>query len=160
MRAIHAETLKTRLDDDGQLSGYLDEMINDCPSVRPDINALVDEIYTDALMRAEWDGEEVALKGLSKLRAKWCARGMVMARIECLWDAFSGMIDEIYITMRKGSQSDVEAKLEAFDGQLAQMTIACLNAAGFLQIDMEKTMRKLIEEARGVRRSADATTCD
>ena len=164
MRAIYAETLKTRLDDDGQLTGYLDEMINDCPSVRQDINALVDEIYTDAMVRDYWGGEESAIKRLSKHRARLCARSMVLSRVECLWDEFPDMVDQIYMALRKGSQSDVEAKLEAFDEQLARMAIACLNAAGFLQIDMEKTMRRLIADARGVRRkepeAQDETTCD
>ena len=140
-RAIHAETLKTRLDDDGQLTGYLDEMINDCPSVRPDMNSAADEFYTADLVKGDWETVEKSLEGLNDMRRKYTSRSKIAALFE---DKAAELVDKeesIFIALRKGIHKDFQTSLEKYDEKIVALLRFGLSAAGFLQIDVEKCLR-------------------
>ena len=140
-RAIHAETLKTRLDDDGQLTGYLDEMINDCPSVRPDMNSAADEFFTEDTVEGKWLDLAEGLKGLGDMRRKWVARSGIAGELDDKTEELVNHVDVIFNAIRNGSQMDVRNAIDAFDAKMIDLLRYTLSAAGFLQIDVEKYMR-------------------
>ena len=140
-RAIHAETLKARLDDDGHLSGYLDEMINDCPSVKPDLNSVVDEVFTADIVNGKWKTEEETLERLTMLRKEWRKRSACAGRLDDAMDALPECIDSIFLKLQKGSRAEFQAELEKFDTSLIAILRTVLSCAGFLHIDVEKYLR-------------------
>ena len=140
-RAIHAETLKTRLDDDGQLTGYLDEMINDCPSVRPDMNSAADEFFTEDTVEGKWLDFDEGLKGLNDMRRKWVARSGIAGELDDKTEELVNHVDAIFNAIRNGSQMDVRNAIDAFDEKMIDLLRYTLSASGFLQIDVEKCLR-------------------
>ena len=140
-RAIHAETLKTRLDNDGQLTGYLDEMINDCPSVRPDMNSAADEFSTADLVKGDWEAVEKSLEGLNDMRRKYTSRSMIAALFDDKAAELADKADNVFTALRKGSHKDFQTSLEKYDEKLVELLRFGLSAAGFLQIDVEKYLR-------------------
>lgn len=140
-RAIHAETLKTRLDNDGQLTGYLDEMINDCPSVRPDMNSAADEFFTKDTVEGKWLDFEAGLKGLNEMRRKWVARSGIAGDLDDKAVELANHVDAIFNAICRGSQMDVQNAIDAFDAKMIDLLRYTISAAGFLQIDVEKYLR-------------------
>lgn len=147
-RAIHAETLKTRLDNDGQLTGYLDEQINDCPTVRPDMNSLVDEMYTDSLVRGVWEDAEKGLDGQTDMRKKYLKRSLCTSMIMQGAEGLVEAVDEIYTAMRKGTHAEYDKAVENYNDAWGKIEATILSCAGYLQIDAEKILRERIEADR------------
>lgn len=141
-RAIHAETLKTRLDNDGQLTGYLDEQINDCPSVRPDLNSLVDEVYTDSLVRGVWEDAEKGLTGQTDMRRKYIKRSVCTSAIMQGAEGLVEAVDKIYTAMRKGMHGEYDRAVENYNDAWGKLEATVLSCAGYLQIDAKKSLRK------------------
>ena len=149
MRAIHAETLKTRLYDDGMLTGYLEEQINDCPAVSPSINSIVDEVYTDSIMRGVWERAEDALGKDATLKRMSNKCGLCAGRIKEDADGLCDRVDEIYTALRKGSRADFNKAVENYKAAWGKLLVQMFACAGFLQLDAEKIMREQIQFGRG-----------
>lgn len=147
-RAIHAETLKTRLNNDGQLTGYLDELINDCPSVRPDLNSLVDELYTDSLVRGEWEAADKGLVGQTDMRKKYLKRSLCTSMLMQEAEALVEAVDGIYTAMRKGSHAEYDKAVENYNAAWGKLEAKVLSCAGYLQIDAEKYLRQMLRRTR------------
>lgn len=153
-RAIHAETLKTRLDNDAMLTGYLDEMINDCPSVRPDTNSLADEVFTVSVVNGDLEGVERELKGLTGASWQWYARHICAGGLANLSRELNGATERIYNELRKTQGSTVQAEISEWNDWLVDALVQILCTARFLHIDVERILRRKMKE------KSDASTGD
>lgn len=153
-RAIHAETLKTRLDNDAMLTGYLDEMINDCPSVRPDTNSLADEVFTVAVVNGELEDVERELKGLTGASWQWYARHIFTGGLANISRDLNGAAEKIYNELRKTQGSTAQEAMAEWNDRMVDALVQILCTARFLHIDVERILRRKMKE------KSDASTGD